>query len=270
MNIQTGTIRTDSFSMVYFRFGQGKKAFVILPGLSVDSVMKYAAAVSDAYSLLTDDFTVFLLDRRKELPPSYSVYEMADDTAAAIRWLGLDRVSLFGASQGGMIAMAIAVRYPDLVGGLVLGSTSARVEQEQYRTFENWIRLAEAGNTKDLYLAFGKAVYPPEVFEQSGDLLASAAESVTAEDLQRFVILAEGMKGFDIKDRLREIGCPVLVIGSMDDGVLGAGASEQIAEALGSRRDCAIYMYNGYGHAAYDLAPDYRERILRFLTAGTV
>jgi pimeloyl-ACP methyl ester carboxylesterase len=267
MGLQIETIRTDGFSMDYFRFGHGEKTLVILPGLSVDSVMKYAGAVSKAYGLLADDFTVCLFDRRKELPEAYSVYEMAEDTAAAIRALGPDSVCLFGASQGGMIAMAIAARYPEMVSRLVLGSTSACVEQEQYQTIENWIRLAKAGDAKGLYLAFGEAIYPPEVFERLRDLLAAASAGVTDQDLQRFVILAEGIKGFDLTDRLYGITCPVLVIGSMDDGVLGADASEQIAAHLKGHTDCELYMYHGYGHAVYDLAPDYKERLLKFLTA---
>ena len=28
---------------------------------------------------------------------------------------------------------------------------------------------------------------------------------------------------------------------------------------------CILCMYDGYGHAAYDMAPDYKERILEFL-----
>ena len=270
MGFQTGTIRTDGFSMDYFRFGHGEKTLVILPGLSVDSVVKYAGAVSTAYGLLTGDFTVYVFDRRKELPEEYSIDEMAEDTAAAIRALGLDHVCLFGASQGGMIAMAIAIRYPEIISRLVLGSTSARVEQEQYQTIENWIRLAKAGDAKGLYLAFGEAIYPPEVFEQYRDLLAAASEAVTGKDLKRFVILAEGIKGFDVADQLRGISCPVLVIGSADDRVLGADASEQIAEQLKGRTDCELYMYHGYGHAVYDLAPDYKERLLNFLTSGSV
>ena len=77
---------------------------------------------------------------------------------------------------------------------------------------------------------------------------------------------AESLKGFDITGQLRKITCPVLVIGSLDDGVLGAGASERIAENLKGHTDCELYLYNGYGHAAYDLAPDYKERLLKFLT----
>ena len=72
------------------------------------------------------------------------------------------------------------------------------------------------------------------------------------------------MAGFDMTDRLVQIRCPVLVIGSADDAVLGREASEKIAAAFGERPDCGLYMYSGYGHAVYDLAPDYKERILRF------
>ena len=94
------------------------------------------------------------------------------------------------------------------------------------------------------------------------------AETVTAEDLKRFVILAKGAENFDITDDLEKIICPVLLLGSADDRVLGAYASEQIVEILNKRPDFEMYMYDGYGHAAYDTAPDYKERMLRFLTKG--
>ena len=263
--IQTETVSADGFTMDFFRFGHGAGTLVILPGLSVDSVMNYADAVAEAYTLLTDDFTVYVLDRRKELPDTYPVYDMARDTAASLRALGLDRVCLFGASQGGMIAMTLAAEHPELVERLVLGSTAAQVTGETGRVIDGWGRLAKAGNAGDLYLDFGKAVYPQAVFEQSRDALAAAAAAVTEADLKRFVILAEGTNGFDVTDRLGNIACPVLVIGSKDDGVLGAEASVQIAELLQDRPDCELYLYDGFGHAAYDLAPDYRERMLRFL-----
>lgn len=264
-NIQIETVKTDAFTMDYFQFGRGEKTLVILPGLSVQSVMGTAEAVADAYQILTDDFTIYLFDRRNELPVSYSIHEMARDTAEAMRVLSLENVCLFGTSQGGMIAMDIAIEHPELVQKLVLGSTSASVTEENYGTVEKWIRLAKAGNATDLYLAFGEAVYPHDVYEQSRTLLTEAAKTVTKEELHRFIILAEGMKGFDVADDLSKISCPVLAIGSSDDQVLKVNATAQIAEHLKERSDFELYMYDGYGHAAYDTAPDYKERLLRFL-----
>jgi len=127
-----------------------------------------------------------------------------------------------------------------------------------------WIALAEANDPVGLYLAFGEEIYPPAVFEQFHDALIAAGESVTAEELRRFITLAKGIEGFDVSDRVAEISCPVLAIGVYEDAVLDADATMEIAEKLDPRPDFRLYLYMGYGHAAFDTAPDYRERMRRF------
>ena len=254
--------------MDYFKFGNGKDVFVILPGLSVQSVMGSAGMVADAYKILTDDFTVYTFDRIKDLPPDYSIDDMASDTAEAIKALGLHDVCLFGASQGGMLAIKIAASCPELVSKLILGSTSARIEDGDYGIISEWVSLAGKGDAEGLYFKFGEALYPTEVYEQSKSLLTDLAKTVTKEELERFVILAKSMKGLDIVGDLDKISCPTFVIGSMDDKVLGSEASELIAEHLRGIPGFKMHMYDGYGHAAFDMAPDYKERILKFLLEG--
>lgn len=266
MAVIKDTVRTDAFSMDYFRFGTGGKVLVILPGLSIQSVMVAADAVAEAYRSLEERFTIYVFDRRSDMPPRYSVHDMARDTAEAFRVLGLRDVCLFGASQGGMIALVLAIEYPELVGKMVLGSTSAHVQSEQFRVLENWARLAKAHDRVGLYLAFGEEIYPPAVFEQYREALVAAAESVTEEELRRFIILVEGTKDFNVVSELGRITCPVLAVGVFEDSVLDSDATMEIAENLDYRADFRLYMYIGYGHAAFDTAPDYRERLLRFFS----
>ena len=177
--IKIETVETDDFSMDYFRFGHGKETLVILPGLSVQSVMGSADAVAGAYRVLTDNFTIYLFDRRKEFPDHYSIHEMAQDTVKAFRASGLDNIHLFGTSQGGMIAMDIAIYHPELVKKLVLGSTSSRLTEDRSCLFDKWIQLAEDGNATELYLSFGEALYPKAVFDQVKDILSDMAAAVT-------------------------------------------------------------------------------------------
>lgn len=266
MAVIKDTVRTDAYSMDYFRFGTGRKPLVILPGLSIQSVMGAADAVADAYRSLEDFFTIYVFDRRSDMPPRYSVHDMARDTAEAFRVLGLRDVCLFGASQGGMIALVLAIEYPELVGKMALGSTSAHVQSEQFRVLENWARLAKAHDRVGLYLAFGEEIYPPAVFEQYRDALVAAAESVTEEELRRFIILVEGTKDFNVVSELGRITCPVLAVGVFEDSVLDSDATMEIAENLDYRADFRLYMYIGYGHAAFDTAPDYRQRLLNFFS----
>ena len=261
-------VECQDFAMEFFRFGTGARTLVILPGLSVQSVMGSADAVAQAYDALAQDYTIYLFDRRETLPDVYSVEEMARDTAEAMKALGLKDTYLFGASQGAMMALVIAIEYPELVKKLVLGSTSAHVLPEQFRSIERWIALAEANDPVGLYLSFGEKIYPPAVFRQFREALIAAGKTVTAAELRRFVILARGIEGFDVSNRVSEIQCPVLAIGVFEDAVLDSDATMEIAEKLDLKPDFRLYLYTGYGHAAFDTAPDYRERIKRFFEEG--
>jgi pimeloyl-ACP methyl ester carboxylesterase len=55
-----------------------------------------------------------------------TVDTLADDVAALLRHLDIDRADLFGFSLGGMIALSVAIRYPEMVGRLVLASAPYR------------------------------------------------------------------------------------------------------------------------------------------------
>lgn len=262
------TVKTEDFSMDYFKYGKGPRTMVLVPGISVKSVMNDADAVADAFSISHDDFTTYVIDRRKELPPEYSVLDMARDTAGAIKQLGLTDIYIFGASQGGMIAMTIAIEHPELVKKMALASTSSHITDEQYEALKEWKELAEKGDRTGLYLRFGEMIYPPAVFEQFKDYFIETSKTVTDEELERFVILASGTKGFDVSDRLQEIKCPVLTTGTFEDAVLDSDATMEIAEKLDYRDDFRLYMYTGFGHASFDTAPDYRKRVMDFFLDG--
>lgn len=95
--------------------------------------------------------------------------------------------------------------------------------------------------------------------------MLDAAKTVTETDLDRFIILAKGMRNFDVTQTLEKISCPVLVTGDSEDRLIGAESVDQIAKIMNRNVGVESYLYHGYGHAVYDLAPDYKERILHFL-----
>lgn len=80
-------------------------------------------------------------------------------------------------------------------------------------------------------------------------------------DIPRFLILAKACLGCTTYEELERIQCPVLVIGGGQDQVVGRAASEEIAEKLG----CRIHIYEHLGHAAYEEAKDFNQRVYDFL-----
>lgn len=255
---------TDDIEMAYCRFGNGKRTLVILPGLSLQGVLSAAAAIEKHYEIFKKDFTVYLFERRSNLPPVYTIDNMAADTAKALTALGLQHCCVFGTSQGGMIAMVLAARYPALVGKLALGSTAARIGNDNAAVLTEWVTLAENKDAESLYLSFGKNVYPPATFRQYEAFFRKIAKTVTDEELERFAILAGSTDRFDFTAELAQIRCPVLAVGDTDDRVLGKDATPEIAALLKDKPNFSCYMYEGYGHAAYDTAPDYTQRLYNF------
>ena len=114
------TINIGNKSINYFKFGTGKKIFVMIPGLNVNSVLNYSEIVKNDYDMFSKDYTVYLFDRVNEMKPNYSVFDMAIDYIEAFKALDLKDIYLFGTSQGGMISMVISLKC-DLIKKMVLG-----------------------------------------------------------------------------------------------------------------------------------------------------
>ncbi|GAB4436296.1 MAG: alpha/beta hydrolase [Anaerolineae bacterium] len=59
-------------------------------------------------------------------PLSYE--QMADDTAAALQQLGIEKADFFGYSMGSAVVLQVAIRHPELVRKLVFASVSYKLD----------------------------------------------------------------------------------------------------------------------------------------------
>ena len=260
--VPVATVSITDTQMDYIVFGGGEKTYVILPGLSVHSVLGSAEAIAAAYASFTDEYTVYLFDRPADLQEGCSIRDLADATAEAMEALELENADVYGVSQGGMIALYLAIDHPELVHQMILASTLARTNDNFRQVGEKWLQLAQAGEETSLLESFVDAVYSPSTLESYRETLLSANINISEEEYQRFIIQVEACLSFDCYEELSAIQCPVLVLGSEGDKVTTADGARELAEAL----DCQLYLYDdSYGHAVYDEAPDFLERCLDFL-----
>ncbi len=255
------TLRIKNIEMSYFSFGQGARPMVILPGLDTRSVMLSAPAVESAYKMFSKDYTVYVFDRRANMPDSYTIRNMARDTAICMRELELFDADIFGASQGGMIAQYIAIDYPEMVHAMVLGSTLCRTNPTAESVIYGWIDLALRKNRRGLSEDFIDKLYSRPFAEKYGSALIALNDQVSDRDLHRFIISAKAIFSFDCSYELSKVQCPALVIGVEGDKVVGDKGSYDLARALSSE----LYMYGReYAHCVFDEAPDYKDRIKAF------
>ena len=176
-----GDIRMD-----YAVFGNGEKVLVIIPGLSLKSVLQNEKAIEEAYACFKENYTVYLFDRRAH-DSFCTIDDLAEETALVMKALGLRDIFLFGASQGGMMAQVIALKHPELVKKLVLGSTLSRTVEEQRRKTEEWIRLAERKAVKELAESSAKLLYSEKTLELFGEAILASLLDPSEEELLQTV-----------------------------------------------------------------------------------
>jgi pimeloyl-ACP methyl ester carboxylesterase len=66
--------------------------------------------------------------RTADIDRPLSMEQMADDTAAALRQLGIEEADFFGFSLGAGVALRVGIRHPEMVRKLVLASVSYRLD----------------------------------------------------------------------------------------------------------------------------------------------
>lgn len=184
----------------------------------------------------------------------YTIADMAEDAAALMRGIGIERAPVYGISMGGMIAQELTLRHPDQVAKLVLGCTTPggpdaiRGSDEALQGLIAASKLIatdpDAGIDQLMPLLFTPdfVAAHPEIKQlmRLGMQLAPPTPPETADKLMG------GLTAFNASDRLHEIGCPVMVVhGDRDIIVPPANA------ALIKRRipHAELFMIPGAGHS---------------------
>jgi pimeloyl-ACP methyl ester carboxylesterase len=158
---------------------------------------------------LTERHQVILVDlqghgRTADIDRPIDIRLMADDIAALIDYLGLDKPDLVGYSLGGGVAFQTAVKYPSKVRRLVVASAHIR-----------------------------RDAIPPEMLAQQAQVNAAAAEFLKdtpmyqlyqriaprPEDFPRLLdkIGASMAQDFDFSDEVRSLSMPTLIVAADAD-----------------------------------------------------
>lgn len=254
------TARIDTAEMDYFRFGEGEKIFVMIPGISIKKVSETASSVAGAYRDFCKEYTVYVFDRKNNIEPGYSIEAMAEDTAKVMKSLGLKDVYLFGVSQGGMIAQCLAAEHPELVKKLLLASTVAKETKESREILTYWTCCALKGKRKELIEGFLDALYTEKLLKKYKEYLVEMFKETTDGELIRFCFLAASCEGLDLTEKLKKIKCPAFVMGGAKDKLFGVESFKALADSL----NCGMYIFEDYCHAVYDESPEFKKKIAEF------
>lgn len=92
----------------------------------------------------------------------FSFEQSADDTAALLNYLHVEKADFFGFSNGGTIALQVAIRHPNVVRKLVLASALAKRDGAYPWLWEAMAKATLENMPRELQEAYLKAAPHPE------------------------------------------------------------------------------------------------------------
>jgi pimeloyl-ACP methyl ester carboxylesterase len=187
---------------------------------------------------------------------SYTLDDMADDTAGLLDALGIDGAHVVGVSMGGMIGQTLACRHPERVRSLtsIMSSTGSReTGQPKPEVLAALItpvpgdRAGYIDATTNMFKLIGSPAYPPDEDELRALIGASYDRSYYPAGFLRQLaaIAASGDRG----QTICAIGTPTLVIHGEDDPLITLSGGEATAAAIPGSK---LVKIPGMGH---DLPP---------------
>ena len=270
----------DGLTLSYERRGSGP-LLVCHPGGPGGS-----AAEFEDFAGLDDTFELVLFSPRgshgSDPADDYSLRSYVADVEALREHLGVEQVNLLGFSHGGCVAMSYATAHPSRVSRLLLVDTlavwgneaeAAMLEAIERRSDEPWFEDAAKAIEEEQTGAFSSVDeltanlqrQIPLYFhrwqgnEQAGGRLAM--DFAHAEPLHQFN--AVEFPTLDLRDRMRTVEAPALVVVGDDDFICGPVCADAIVGALSDARLVTIL---DSGHFVYVEQPEaFRTALTEFL-----
>jgi len=179
----------------------------------------------------------------------FSLQGAADDLEAVLDARDLPRAALLGASMGGVIALAAALKIPDRISRLVIASSAARLSIHGRRLLETLQDLLlyappDRAGAALMTLAFSPTFHERFArFVEDADRLYGPEES----DLPGILFqLDHLLQGWDLRNDLPSIDVPVLVLCGDRDPVV---APEDTAELAGLIPHAELVRVPGAAHS---------------------
>jgi proline iminopeptidase len=277
---QSRTVALPEVELHYEVFGKGLPILLLAggPGASNKLMLRLVPELQDSWQLI-------MLDQRGTGQSHLQVIDTAtinlddyvEDVEAVRRDLGAESILLFGHSWGGMLAMAVAAKYPERVAGMILVGSGGMDLESFYRAHRN-VRYPLEGEKVIEYWAnperFAKspkrALYEirranlfTRVFEPAavGEVLSDLdLEDIEVHQGEISGLMVENLERiqYDLRPQLRSYDRPVLVVQGYSGFLVHA--AYQIRDNIPGAR---VEFIDRCGHFPYHEQPEAFYKVVR-------
>jgi pimeloyl-ACP methyl ester carboxylesterase len=263
--METGTFLGE---FPYVRIGSGPGNLVILPGTTLENEPPSRIAAWTyrlGFGRFAKNYTVYVINRRRGMPPGYTTQDMAADYAAVLEQ-ELGPSHLMGFSTGGEIAQYVAIDHPASVRSLVLVVSACRLSEAGREICERWQALAREGRWGELRADMASVAVSSETNKRLARAFMRAFGDLVfrvPSDPSDFLTTLDADLNHDTTGQLGGISTPTLVLGGNEDPFFSEDLLRKTADKIPG---ATLHVYEGVGHGVpKERKRRYEEDTLAFI-----
>lgn len=167
-------------------------------------------------------------------PHPFSLEQMARDAVSVLDAEHVDRAHVVGASMGGAIAQILAVQHGDRVRGLVLACTACRHHEWRRELLAEWAAAVRERGMSAMSGDGMRWLVGPRFHRRFGPWINLIGRLVLQTDPEHFAAQVEAILALDdeLRDELRRVRAPTLVITGSQDMLTPVGDAEELAAMI--------------------------------------
>lgn len=215
---------------------QAKNCLVLLHGLGgcVRAFDDLITGLDNQYKIISIDLRAHGQSQRPARKSQYHLNYFLSDIIAVLRAEQVAKPTVIGHCFGGILAMALAASYPNLVNKLILINVSYKAPHLARLIYRFFPLKGVIGLMLRFFPHLYFKHYPDYAkFEKTGDFSPSRISAdILHTSFKSYVYMCSSIVTWDLSPQLAAISCPTLIIHGAKDRVFPVRVASELAKHI--------------------------------------
>ncbi len=215
----------------YQTFGDTSKPAIIFSNSLGTNFSMWQAQI-DA---LKNDFFVICYDTRGHGQSSapqgpYTIDQLGQDVIHLLDHLNVEKAAFCGISMGGLTGQWLAINYPERFNHVIVCNTAAKIGQKQ--AWNDRATLVREQGLQPIASTAASRWFTEHFIQRNTAIVTSLSNDLGASSAEGYASCCEALAKADLREQLKEIKIPVLVIAGTRDPVTTVADGQFMAERI--------------------------------------